>query len=349
MMEKYEEIELSDDNELLEEQNNEIEQFDAYDEFDEALEEDEDDEKELEDKKKHTKKGQGKSMDFEVSVGGTILEFMFENVKTQSKTTIRSYLKNRQVTINGIPTTQFDDRVMAGDNVSINLGLARITLTHSMLDIIYEDDYLLVVNKRNGLLTMGTDRERKRTAYYILGEYLKAQDSKNRIFIVHRLDRETSGLVIFAKSMEVQHRLQQNWSDMVLERKYVAVVSGCPEPKEGEVRSYLKENKAFVVYSSRYPEDGELAITRYKVLKSSKSKSLVELELETGRKNQIRVHMKDLGCPIVGDKKYGGEDSFINRVTLHANRIKFIHPVTNEEMLFDTGIPGRFNKVFFFK
>lgn len=327
-------------------------QFDDYEMFEQALsEEEEEQSKQGEDGnylKKHTKKNEGKSMDYYVEAPGKLLEFLFGANKAQSKTTVRSYLKNNQISINGIPTTQFDKNVNEGDTISINLGIAKNTFKHSMLEIVFEDDYLLVVNKKNGLLTMGTDRERKRTAYYILGEYLKAQDSLNRIFIVHRLDRETSGLVIFAKSMEIQHIMQQNWSDIVLERKYAAVVSGCPDPKQGEVRSYLKENKAFVMYSTNDPS-GDLAITRYNVLKSSRSKALMELELETGRKNQIRVHMKDLGCPIVGDRKYGGEAAEMNRVALHASKIRFIHPVTEKEMNFDTGIPGRFNKYFFFK
>lgn len=331
--------------------DSQIEQFDDYELFEQEIGDqfDKVDENTDSNNKKHTKRNEGKKLSFQIEEKNTLLDFLLSNIKHQSKTTVRSYLKNRQISINGIPTTQFDAKLKVNDIVDINLGIARNNFSHSMLDIVYEDDYLLVVNKKNGLLTMATDRERKRTAYFILGEYLKAQDSKNRIFIVHRLDRETSGLVLFAKSMEIQHQLQQDWHNVVLERKYVAIVSGSPEHEEGEVRSYLKENKAFIVYSSQDPEGGDLAITHYKILKQSRTKSLLELELETGRKNQIRVHMKDLGCPIIGDKKYGGEPSEINRVALHANKIRFIHPVTKQEMLFDTGIPNRFSKLFFFK
>ena len=335
------------------EMNQEIDQFDDYEAFENALNEGEETKEEenqyldYKDPKKHTKKGEGKFLSYTCTEDSTVLEFMFASINDKSKTTVRSYLKNRQVTVNGMRTTQFDARIKAGDMLDVNLGVARTQFNHTMLDIVYEDDHILIVNKKNGILTMATDRERKRTAYFVLSEYLKSQDSQNRIFIVHRLDRETSGLLMFAKSMEIQHRLQKNWAEMVLERKYVAVVGGCPELEEGTVKSYLKENKAHIMYST-YDEDGDYAATKYKVLKYSRTKSLVELELLTGRKNQIRVHMKDLGCPIIGDKKYGGEPSDMRRVALHAYRIRFIHPVTEKEMLFDTGIPSRFQKFFFF-
>ena len=331
--------------------NQSIDQFDDYELFEQALVEDNDDQKSdgnYIDPKKHSKRSEGKSLRYSCSEDSTVLDFMFDNITDKSKTTIRSFLKNRQVSVNGMPTTQFDALIKKGDILDVNLGIARSKFNHTMLDIVYEDDYLLIVNKKNGILTMATDKERRRTAYFVLSEYLKSQDYQNRIFIVHRLDRETSGLLMFAKSVEVQHKLQKNWADMVLERKYVAVVGGCPEKEEGEISTYMKENKAHIMYSS-YDNDGDLAVTRYKVLKYSRTKSLVELELLTGRKNQIRVHMKDLGCPIIGDKKYGGESSDMRRVALHAFRIRFIHPVTDKEMLFDTGIPSRFQKFFYFQ
>lgn len=322
--------------------------FNEYELFDKIIEEEQPESREEAFKSdwKPVKRDEGKSLKFEASQSGRLLDFLFENIKNQSKTTIRSYLKHRQISVNGIPTTQFDTVLFGGDLIEINLGTAREGLTHQMLKIVYEDDYLLIANKREGLLTMATDKQRTRTAYYILSEYLKKQDLSNRIFIVHRLDRETSGLVLFAKSMEIQHTLQQNWANIVLERKYVAVVSGSPKEDQGEIRSYLAENKALVMYSTNDPSKGELAITKYRVLNRNKTKSLVELELETGKKNQIRVHMKDLGCPIIGDKKYGGEMTEMDRVALHASKIRFIHPVTNQEMVFDTGIPSKFKKPF---
>ncbi len=279
---------------------------------------------------------------FEVTEPMQLLDFLFSVMPEKSKTTVKSYLRNKQVSIGDMMSTKFDFQLKSGDIVNLNRGVVENSFRHPMLRIVFEDEHILVVNKRNGLLSMASDKERKRTAYYILSEYLKAKDVNNRIFIVHRLDRETSGLMIFAKSMEVQHKLQKNWNEIVLERKYVAVLCGKPRNEEGEVTSYLAESKALKMYSTLDPTKGDLATTHYKVLKHGYNTTLVELELETGKKNQIRIHMKDMFCPIVGDKKYGGKPSHINRVALHARKIRFIHPVTEKEMNFDTEIPSQF-------
>ncbi len=279
---------------------------------------------------------------FQVTEKGTLLPFLFEQLKDKSKTTVKSFLSHRQIAVNDIITTQYDTPLNPGDTVSLNQGQAKTEFKHSMLKIVYEDDYLLVVDKKNGLLSMASDKERIKTAYYILSQYLKSQNPANRIFIVHRLDRETSGLMLFAKSMDIQHTLQQNWKELVSERKYVAVVKGSPEKDEGTISSYLAENSVYTVYSTQNPEKGEHAVTHYKVLQKGAGNTLLELELETGKKNQIRVHMKDIGCPIIGDKKYGGPVSPINRIALHAKKIRFIHPVTHKEFNFDTNVPKPF-------
>ncbi|MFI3320967.1 MAG: RluA family pseudouridine synthase [Rikenellaceae bacterium] len=286
-----------------------------------------------------------KNREFVAEKNMPLMEFLSSVMPEKSKTTIKSYLRNRQITIQGVPSTQFDYPVKKGNKVVLNSGVVEETLKHSKLNIVFEDDHLLVVYKSNGLLSMASEKERKKTAYYILSEYLKSKERSSRIFIVHRLDRETSGLMLFAKSIEIQHKLQQNWNDIVLERKYIAVVAGSPEKNEGEITSYLGETKALKVYSSQDPRKGEKATTFYKVLKRGKYASMMELELETGKKNQIRVHMKELGCPIIGDKKYGGPQSPINRVALHARQIRFIHPVTEEEMNFESAIPRKFSSL----
>ena len=243
------------------------------------------------------------------------------------------------------------------------------------LRIVYEDPYIIVIEKREGLLSMGTARGKEEmTAHSLLNNYIRNTAPRRgryapqpRIFIVHRLDRETSGLMVFAKSEEVKHTLQDNWDEIVTERKYVAVVNGCyqvqggtkgqhtpeqpAEPVQGTIRSWLKENSAYVVYSSPKDNGGQLAITNYKVLESNPKtrKSLMELELETGRKNQIRVHMQEMGTPIFGDKKYYGgnpahltESKKAHRLYLHAYTLNFIHPATGKEMKFTTGIPRSF-------
>ena len=225
--------------------------------------------------------------------------------------------------------------------------------------IVYEDQHIIVIEKREGLLSMGTARGKEEiTAHSLLNNYIRNTAPRRgryapqpRIFIVHRLDRETSGLMVFAKSEEVKRTLQDNWDEIVTERKYVAVVNGCYEQEQGTIRTWLKENSAFIVYSSPKNNGGQLAITHYKVLESNPKtrKSLMELELETGRKNQIRVHMQEMGTPIFGDKKYYGgiqthleESKKARRLYLHAFTLNFIHPVTGKEMKFTTGIPRHF-------
>ncbi len=292
--------------------------------------------------RKVKKRGEGKSLSYVAEEKMELLEFMLLSIKDRSRTTIKSFLRNRQVAVNGIPTTKNSQLVKKGDVVEINLGMVEKQFKNPMLKIVYEDDSIIIIDKKYGLLSMATDKERIKTAYYIISDYLKSKDRNNRVFIVHRLDRETSGLLLFAKSMDVQHQLQHNWNENILERRYVAVVEGLLVDDEGVVETYLAENKAYNVYVTKNPEEGELAITKYKVLKRGKDNTLVELELETGKKNQIRVHMQHIGHSITGDRKYGGGQSPIGRLALHAQRIRFIHPITGVEMEFDTGIPPMF-------
>ncbi|MEG2036343.1 MAG: RluA family pseudouridine synthase, partial [Mucinivorans sp.] len=214
-----------------------------------------------------------------------------------------------------------------------------------MLRIVFEDEWILVVEKRNGLLSIATDKQPTRTAYNILSDYLKREDPSARIFIVHRLDRETSGLMIFAKDQELKFDMQRNWEQTVLERKYYAVVEGIIEKKEGVISTYLTESKALKVYATRRSE-GKVANTAFKVLATTKNNTLLELQLETGRKNQIRAHMEFVGHPIIGDKKYGASSNPLGRVALHAGSLNFIHPATGEQMSFSTPIPISFTKMF---
>ena len=279
---------------------------------------------------------------FKVTEHSLLLEFLLKTLSDNSRTTVKSILTHRQVAINRTPTTRYDAVVQPGDEVMINFEKGFKEFKHSRLRIVYEDECIIVVDKGYGLLSMSTDRIKDNTAYHILSDYLKEQDPSARLFILHRLDRDTSGLMMFAKSQGIQEQMQRNWSNIVLERKYVAVVEGEPEKKEGEVRSYLAENAAFQVYTTNNPEEGQLAVTRYKVLKSNGRFSLVELNLQTGRKNQIRVHMKDIGHSIAGDRKYGAKGSPIGRLALHASKLRFVHPVTRQEMNFETVIPQKF-------
>ncbi|MBU0682017.1 MAG: RluA family pseudouridine synthase [Proteobacteria bacterium] len=210
------------------------------------------------------------------------------------------------------------------------------------LTILYEDRDILVVDKVSGLLTVGTDTDKENTAYYRLTDYVRkgVQKSKTRIFIVHRLDRDTSGVLVFAKNEKAKEYLQEQWP--AFKKKYFAVVHGTLPEKEGVITSYLAENSIHKMYSVTDPKRGKLAQTGYKVLKESKLYTLLEIDLLTGRKNQIRVHFAEKGCPVAGDKTYGIKGKGIKRLTLHAFSLTLRHPHSKEEMTFEAKVPGYF-------
>jgi RluA family pseudouridine synthase len=210
------------------------------------------------------------------------------------------------------------------------------------LSILYEDNDILVVDKSEGLLTVGTDREKHKTAHYLLNDYVKKgnERSRNRVFIVHRLDRETSGILIFAKNEHTKQFLQENWKDF--RKKYYAVVPGTLQEKDGEITSYLFENAAFRVYSVSDPDKGKLAVTAYKVMKETHRYSLLDINLLTGRKHQIRVHFAEKGHPVLGDTVYGRPEKGNKRLALHSYSLTIIHPATKKEICFETDLPASF-------
>ena len=288
---------------------------------------------------------QVKEHTYRVESDGILLDFLLATLKDKSRTTIKSYLSHRQVAINDMPTSQFNAPLHRGDRVTINFTTGYKIFRHRRLRIIFEDEFLIVVDKGYGLLSMATKNEKTETAYRIVSDYVKTNDPEGHIFIVHRLDRDTSGVMIFAKRQRIQELLQRNWNDAVIERKYMAVVEGCVEPQEGEVKSYLKENAAMQVYSTQNPEEGQLAITRYKTVAGYGRFSLLEVQLETGRINQIRGHMPDLCHPIIGDRKYGSECNPIGRVALHAASLRFKHPITGQMLHFESNLPEKFEYI----
>lgn len=210
------------------------------------------------------------------------------------------------------------------------------------IPILYEDDYLIAINKPSGLLTVATERERDNTAYRLLKEHLAYGNRRARLFVLHRLDRDTSGILIFAKDRNIQAQMQERWSEMVTERGYMAIVEGTPAKTEDEIRTFISENNATFVYKSD-EQHGKLAITRYRVTKSGSGYSLLKINILTGRKNQIRVQLSTIGHPIAGDKKYGAKSNPINRLALHADRLSFIHPVSGETVKLRIPTPGRFH------
>lgn len=214
------------------------------------------------------------------------------------------------------------------------------------ISIIHEDRDIIVINKPVGLLTIGTDREKQKTAHFLLNDYVRKGNSKssNRVYVVHRLDRETSGILVFAKSEQAKRFLQDNWERT--EKHYLAIVHGNLKKKEATISSYLAENRALRVYSTSDPSQGRLSHTAYKVIEETKGFTMVDVNLITGRKHQIRVHFAEMGHPVVGDKKYGPDENVSKRLALHARSIIFNHPFTLKPMTFDTGVPEEFNRLF---
>lgn len=291
-----------------------------------------------------------------VSEQVALMEFLIAKMGGMTKSSVKQLLGQRRVKVGNVVQTRHDFALKAGDVVTVSSGRGNSQLTHPKLKIVYEDDDLIVVNKQPGLLTVAaTPGSSETTAYSILRAYVKKQNARAGIYVVHRLDRETSGLLVFARSEELQHYMRQYWRELVTERTYIALAEGILEPREGKITTWLTEDKRnAVVYSSPVDDGGDIAITNYKVLRTAKGNgleakgySLVELHLETGRTNQIRVHLASKGCPVVGDRKYGhgNESSPIDRLCLHAKVLEFIHPVTEKKVRFESPVPKEFNRV----
>ena len=285
-----------------------------------------------------------------------LMDFLISKMGGMAKSSVKQLLGQRRVKVGNAVQTRHDFALKAGDVVTVSSGRGNSQLTHPKLKIVYEDDDLIVVNKQPGLLTVAaTPGSSETTAFSILRAYVKRQNARAGIYVVHRLDRETSGLLVFARSEELQHYMRQYWRELVTERTYIALAEGVLQPAEGKITTWLTEDKRnAVVYSSPVDDGGDIAITNYKVLRTSpqpspqeRGYSLVELHLETGRTNQIRVHLASKGCPVVGDRKYGhgNENSPIDRLCLHAKVLAFIHPVTEKTVRFESPVPKEFNRV----
>ena len=240
---------------------------------------------------------------------------------------------------------QYDLMLQPGNIVEISKKKPKEELRNKFVKIVYEDHAIVVVEKNIGILSMASSHH-SFSVKTVLDEYFRRTHQKCTAHVVHRLDRDTSGLMVYAKTIEAEQILEHNWHQIVTDRRYVALCSGAPKEPQGRVESWLKDNKAFFTFSSPTDNGGKYALTHYKTLRSNERYSLVEFKLETGRKNQIRVHTQDLGCPICGDIKYGNGDNPIGRLALHAFRLNFYHPITNEQLYFETTAPKAFMKVF---
>ncbi|MGN0235702.1 MAG: RluA family pseudouridine synthase [Paludibacteraceae bacterium] len=281
----------------------------------------------------------------------TLLDFIQSKMGGMAKTSVKQLLSQRRVTVNGAVQTRHDTPLQAGDAVLISSGRGNSQLNHPKLRIVFEDDHLIVVEKQVGLLTVPTfPGSTETTAFSILKAYVRRQNPRAGVYTVHRLDRETSGLLVFAKTPELQHYMRTYWRQLVTKRTYVAVAEGIFEQKEGKITTWLTEDKRnAMVYSSPVDDGGDIAITNYKVIRENAEKdlSMVELNLETGRTNQIRVHLASKGHPVSGDRKYGHGNEFspADRLCLHARVLEFIHPATEQTVHFETPVPKEFNRI----
>ena len=284
---------------------------------------------------------------FKATEAVELMTFLLTKMGGMSRNSVKSLLAHRQVAVNDTITTQFNQLLKINDIIIVNSSRGNIELTHPKLRIIFEDAYLIIVEKKEGLLTVSTGDNDETTAFSILRNYVKKSSPQNRIYTVHRLDRETSGILMFAKSREIQLALQEHWHNVITRRVYVALVEGKVEIEQDTIVTWLTENeKSLKIHSSDSDNGGQQAVTHYRCVKSNEKYSLLEIELETGRKNQIRVHLEGIGHPIVGDKKYGAGSSPIARLGLHARILAFYHPMTLEIVSFETPVPRDFLNLF---
>lgn len=279
-------------------------------------------------------------MEIIVKKDGELLDYLVNNVDMPRKK-LKQYLVHGSIYVNNTNTTKYNYKVHTGNKIFIDTNSKNIKKLP--FTILFEDEHIIVVDKPSGLLTMATEKEKEKTLYHMIREYLVSKDKKNRVFIVHRLDKDTSGVVIFSKDENTKKLLQNNWNDFVKLREYTLVCHGKLKREEGRIINYLKETKTKLVYTTS-KDRGIEAITNYKVIKSNDDYSLVSVYLETGRRNQIRVAFQDMGNPIVGDKVYGIKDDE-TRLYLHANRLKIYYPYIKKEILFESKNPIEFKKI----
>lgn len=262
----------------------------------------------------------------------------------QSRSKVKATLQGRGVKVGGKVVTQFDYMLRPGMKVTVSKTKKNDQFKSRYVKIVYEDQYLVVIEKNVGILSMAAGHK-SLNVKTVLDDYFQQTRQKCRAHVVHRLDRDTSGLMVYAKDMQTEQILEHEWHRIVYDRRYVAVVSGEMEEDDGTIASWLKDNKAYFTYSSPVDNGGKYAVTHFHTIARSTNHSLVEYKLETGRKNQIRVHSADIGHPVCGDVKYGNGDDPIHRLCLHAFLLCFHHPITHERMEFETPIPTAFRQV----
>lgn len=267
-----------------------------------------------------------------------LINYLIEELKYSHKEA-KKKLANNQILVNNKKITQYNYNLKCNDSITINNFNSKI---NDNIEIIYEDKNIIVVNKPSNLLTVSTNKEKEKTLYHLVSEYLKKNNKNSKVFVIHRLDRETSGIVMFAKSTKIQSIYQNNWDSLVKYRGYQAIVEGIPKKSSDTIIQYLKETDNLYVFATKN-NTGKKAITCYKVTKSNQNYSLLDIEIKTGRKNQIRVAMQSIGNSIVGDKKYGNKNFKTNYFCLHANKLVILDPNSKKILTFEINIPTYFN------
>ena len=282
---------------------------------------------------------------FRVKEECQLLDFILQSLSGISRSKAKAILQGGGIRVERKNVTQFDYPLRPGMTVEISKRKNATQLVSKFVKLVYEDRYICVVEKNIGILSMATDHHQF-CVKTVLDDYFHKSRQKCTAHVVHRLDRDTSGLLVYAKTIEAEQILEHNWREIVTDRRYVALASGRMEQEGGTVESWLKDNKAYFTYSSPVDNGGKYAVTHFRTLRTNDNYSLVELKLETGRKNQIRVHLQDLRHPVCGDIKYGNGDDPCGRLCLHAFRLDFYHPITGEHMHFETPMPKTFLSVF---
>ena len=282
---------------------------------------------------------------YPVTGPATLLPFLLEHMKGKSRNNVKSLLSRRLVAVDGVPVSQFDTPLTPGQRVTI-LPASAPRADALPFPLLYEDEHLIVVNKPAKLLRVATDKEKARTAYHIVTDYVKSRRVGDRIFVLHRLDRDTSGVLMFARDAETKELFQSRWNEIVTRRGYLAVVEGVPKPDRDTIRSWLVETGTHLSFSGKPGPNAKEAVTSYQVVKAGNGYALLDVSIETGRKNQIRVQMKERGHPVAGDRQYGARTNPIGRLCLHASELSFVHPATGEPVTFKAKMPRDFNRVF---
>ncbi len=269
----------------------------------------------------------------------TLLNYLRKVNTKNSKNNYKTYLSKDMVKVNNNIITKHDFNLKKGDVIEIKNNYIINKKYNVKIEIIYEDEDMIVINKPSGLLSISTDKEKNKTAYSIIRDYLIKNNKNNKIFVVHRLDKDTSGVIIYAKNLKTKSLLQNLWDKNVIEKEYTAIIEGKMEEDKGTIKSYLIENNEGFVHSTKNRAIGRYAQTNYEVLKTNKKYQMLKVNIKTGRKNQIRVHLSELGYPIVGDKKYGSKIDPIKRLCLHSRKIVLISPINKRKMTFECKVP----------